>query len=449
MKLIPKFRNLNPNDAIIVKNILIAAIMKGGGLAVSFLSAPAFVKYFGSEKQVLGVWFTLLSMLIWFLNFDLGIGNGIRNHLVKAFANNDRLEIKRILSSGLFSIGLVTLFLTMIGVGGICCFNLNWLFNISTGIISESTLFFTAIVVFISLMLSFLLTIVNSIFYAMQRSGVNSVLGLAFSSLLLIYVLVFRFDNTDIALRAVAVAYMIFTIFPRLVAAIIVFRKELRDCLPSIKYVDKQTIDKVLKIGSLFFICQIAYMVITNTNEFLVSRYFGPQYAAEYGFYYRLTSLVSMIVTLGLTPIWSIVTKALTENDIVWLNRLYRRIKNAGLFVILLQFVLIPFLQFLMDIWLGRGFIVVDYYKAIAFASFSAVFVYSGMLSTVVCGMAKMKLQVYCYSLGVIVKLVFIDVFAGQYFDWSIVVWSNVLVLAPYCVLQQISLNRFFKKNRA
>ena len=32
---------------------------------------------------------------------------------------------------------------------------------------------------------------------------------------------------------------------------------------------------------------------------------------------------------------------------------------------------------------------------------------------------------------------------------WDVVVWSNAIVLIPYCVLQQIDLNRYFKKQKA
>lgn len=446
MKVANKLRGLSRNDKIIVKNTAYAFIIKGGALAVSFLSAPAFISYFGGDKMVLGLWFTLLSVIIWFLNFDLGIGNGIRNHLVKALISNNRPEVRRILSSGLLSISVVTIFLTLFGIILLLNVDLNWLFNINENIVSRNTLLFSSITVLFAVMLTFMLTAIRSIFYSLQKSAVNNFLALCVSLLQLLFILCFHFSDTEVALKYVSVCYLVVTNLPYIIAGILIFGKELKDCRPSMKYVDWTTINKIMSIGSVFFICQIAYMIIANTNEFLVSKYFGTQYAAEYSFYYKLTFLISMMVSLALAPIWSLVTKALAEKDYAWLDKLYKRIKRLGLLLVVLQFAMIPFLQILMDIWLGKNFIIINYVVAIAFAFFGASFIYSGMLSTIVCGMARMKLQLYCYLIGIVVKILVIDFFAAQYYDWSIVIWSNVIVLTPYCILQQLDLNRFFKK---
>lgn len=94
MKLLKIVKNLNPNEKIIVKNTFWAFVVKGGALVVSLFTTPAFIRYF-NNNTILGVWYTLLSVLIWFLNFDLGLGNGIRNNLVKAYAENDEDGIKK------------------------------------------------------------------------------------------------------------------------------------------------------------------------------------------------------------------------------------------------------------------------------------------------------------------------------------------------------------------
>ena len=103
-------------------------------------------------------------------------------------------------------------------------------------------------------------------------------------------------------------------------------------------------------------------------------------------------------------------------------------------------------MQQIMDIWLGRGIIEVKTATALAFAVFGCVFIMSSMLSTIVCGMARMKTQLVCYTLGVILKFIVVFILHDTFLDWSIVVWSNVLVLFPYIIAQIIDLNIFFKK---
>lgn len=446
MKLATRFKNLSSKNKVILKNTIGAFVVKGFALIVSLLTTPAYIKYFKNDA-VLGVWYTLLSVLIWFLNFDLGIGNGIRNNLVEAFSNNDRLEAKRIISSGLFSVLLVSAFLVIGGVVLIFFCDLNWLFNISSNVISYEALRRSVIFVFCAIMLRFLLTFVSSIFYALQQSAVNNFLTLCVSILQLLFVLVFHFENQSTALVALSIAYLVLSNLPLLLAGVIIFLTILKDCKPNFKFITKEHSKKVMGIGGVFFICQITYMLISNTNEFLITKLFSPEYTTEYSFYYKLTSLVSMVVTLAMTPIWSIVTKAFVEKDFLWLRKLYRIIKIVGMCSILLQFLAIPFLQTIMDIWLGKGIVNVDYLTAVAFACFGSVFVYSGMLSTIVCGMARMKLQTIFYSGGVIIKFVLVLIAARVWgANWSIVVWSNAIILLPYCIAQQIDLDIYFKK---
>lgn len=438
-------KKLSTNNKIIVKNVIGAFAIKGIALAISFFSTPLFIAYFNDNK-VLGVWYTLLSVLVWFLNFDLGIGNGIRNQLTKAFVRNDSCEIRKVLSSGLVSTGCVTFVLTVVGVVLLRTIDLNNLFGIPSGVIDRNILFQSALFVFLALMLRFLLTFVSSIFFALQRPAVNNFLSLCVSVLLLLYVLCFQYDSAEDALLNLSLAYLLISNFPVLIAGFIVFMTTLKSCYPDIKYVEKNTMRQVMKIGGVFFTCQVLYMLIVNTNEFLITRLFGSQYTTEYTFYNRITSLVSMFVMLALTPVWSVVTKAQEEKNYGWLWNLLKVVKRGGLVLVALQFIMLPFLQLLMDIWLGKGIVEVEFITALSFVCFGSAFTYSNMLSTIVCGMARMKLQLVCYLVGVTLKFVVVISLADTIGDWGIVVWSNVLVLLPYCILQQIDLNRYLKR---
>lgn len=437
------FKNSKDNTTIVAKNTLYAFIIKGFALAISFFSTPAFISYF-DNNEVLGLWYTLLAMLSWFLTFDLGIGNGIRNHLVKAITDNDRIAIRQIISSGFASLSLITLIISTIGCYLISATQLNSFFNISAELISPKILCLCTCIIFISIMLRFLLTTVSSIFYALQRSAVNNFLSLCINLLLFLFIITFHFNDIEEALVNISIAYLIICNLPIIIAAIWVFRHDLYDCTPSFLHITKDAIKKIIHIGAIFFSCQIFYLIIANTNEFFISHFWSNKNTADYSFYYRITMLISMVVTLALTPTWSMITKAYNEKNYDWLCNLYKWFKRTGFIIILLQFALVPLLQPIMNIWLGFGVLHVQTYIAIAFACFGASFLYSSMLSTIVCGLAKMKLQFWCYGIGAIAKIVFIITIAQYSIDWTWVVWSNVLILTPYCLLQQIQLNRLF-----
>lgn len=446
MSLISFYKHTSQNNKIIIINSAGAFAVKGAGLLVSLASMPAFIRYF-NNNEVLGIWFTLLSVLLWFLNFDLGIGNGIRNQLTKDFTLKDYISAKVTISSGVFSVSIVGLVLTIIGIVIISLTDLNWFFNITSQTLSPTSLRMASLAIFIALMLRFVLTLVSSIFYALQKSAYNNFLSLVVHVLQLVYVLTFHFQNQEEALVNLAISYVFITNLPMIIAGIYVFIKPLKVCRPSVSFVQIQRMKQIVGIGVIFFACQILYMMIANTNEFLVTKFYGASYTAEYSFYYKVTSIVVMFVALAMTPIWSVVTKALAENNYVWLHKLYRSFLGIGIIIAVFQFLLVPFMQQIMDIWLGKGIIEVNTTTALAFAVFGCVFIMSSMLSTIVCGMARMKTQLVCYTLGVTLKFIVVFLLHDTFWHWNLVVWSNVLVLFPYIIAQIIDLNIFFKKH--
>lgn len=336
-------RNINGNTKTIAKNAFYSFVIRGFALAISFFSTPAFIRYF-QNNEVLGVWYTLLSILTWFLAFDLGVGNGIRNHLVIAIAEKKKENIKQILASGFASVIGITLILTIVGWWLICTINLNSLFNIPDNLISSEVLRKCTILVFIAIMMRFMLTTVSSIFYALQRSAVNSFLSLCVSILQFLFIIAFHYENVETALVNISWAYLLICDVPVIVAGIWVFFTDFKDCRPTIKSVTKEAAKKIMGIGLIFFFCQIFYLIIANTNEFFVSHYWSPTATADYSFYYRIIMLVSMGVSLALTPTWSMITKAYAEKNYHWLKNLYRSFQLVGYFIILAEFALVPFL---------------------------------------------------------------------------------------------------------
>ena len=58
--------------------------------------------------------------------------------------------------------------------------------------------------------------------------------------------------------------------------------------------------------------------------------------------------------------------------------------------------------------------------------------------------MTRMKLQTVSYSIAMVVRFALIYFFARLGGNWDVVVWSTVLVLLPYCIIQHIDLDMYF-----
>jgi O-antigen/teichoic acid export membrane protein len=183
-------------------------------------------------------------------------------------------------------------------------------------------------------------------------------------------------------------------------------------------------------------------MIIANTNEFFITNLYGANYTMEYTFYYKISTIGIMIISLALTPVWSAVTKAQAEKNWEWLRKLYRYIKVGGIGILILQLLIVPIIPIFMDVWLGKGVIEVSYLTSLSFSLYGAIFTYAGMLSTIANGLAQMRAQTISYAIAIVLKILLI-IFLAPVTSWDFVIWVNILILLPYIVIQQRSLNKY------
>jgi O-antigen/teichoic acid export membrane protein len=100
MQIIDKLKRLwsDQDERNLLIHIALAFGVKGLALVLSFFSMPLYIRFFGND-DVLGLWYTILSMLSWVHICDLGLGNGLRNRLTEALAVGDTEKAKRFVSS--------------------------------------------------------------------------------------------------------------------------------------------------------------------------------------------------------------------------------------------------------------------------------------------------------------------------------------------------------------
>lgn len=440
-KIIKKFNSLSENNKIILKNVLGAFTVKGLALVVSLFTMPAYMRYFNNEVA-LGLWFTLLSVLSWILNFDLGIGNGLRNKLTMTLATDDVAESKKYLSSAYISIGILCVILSVVFMFVSSFWNWNTVFNIEEGIVSQSAMLQTVRIVFVGIILQLLFKLITSVLYALQKSSVNNFLSLITSIITLICVLIIPSRNNDQNMICMAWVHVLAVILPLLVTTIILFSgKILRKCIPSLKCFSLMHTKAILALGGVFLFVQLAYMLIMSTNEYLIAFFCGNQYVTEYQIYYRLFSLGSTVFCLALTPVWSAVTKALAQQDIYWIKRLYRVLLKLSLVGSVAVFLLIPILQLLVDIWLGDNSISVNYLHAVAFAGLGSLMILNSALSSVANGLGKLKTQAICFCIGALIKVPLAWILVLLFESWIGVVWANIISMVIYCLIQPWVLN--------
>lgn len=435
------------NNKAIVANIVAAFGIKGLGMIVNMLSMPLYIDYF-NNNMVLGLWFTILTVVNWILSFDVGIGNGLRNHLTKALTQKDYEEGKRLTSSAIASLGVITLFFIAIIFSILPSINWNDMFNISSDLVSCDVLSKCIAITLVGIMISFFLHIVRGILFALQLSSMVNLLQLFTNILLVAFLfLVPRFNSIEEKLNAVAIAYAILINIPSLIALILVFMfSEMRQCLPRMQYVTLRAIKAVLGLGISFFVVQVMYMIITVTNEWFITKFFSPKYTVDYQIYFRLFALVGSLIMLAMSPLWSAITKAYTQKRYGWIIKLQRTLNYIALACIILECLFIILLQPIINLWLGDRAIEVNYLTAVYFLLYGVVMIWIAIQSTIVAGLGMLKTQLNFYLFAAIFKVVTIMVAAHFTKDWSIVILITAIGLLPYCVYQPLKVNKLLKK---
>jgi hypothetical protein len=136
----------------------------------------------------------------------------------------------------------------------------------------------------------------------MQKSALNNFIYLLNSIVILGFVSNFQFSTVENKLIILSIVYSLSINIPLLLSSIAVFSTSLKNCRPNLKFVKKEYAKSIIKLGGMFFWIQIMYMVLTGTNEFLITWFVSPNAVVEYQIYNRVFSMSGTLFTLAITP---------------------------------------------------------------------------------------------------------------------------------------------------
>lgn len=197
-----------------------------------------------------------------------------------------------------------------------------------------------------------------------------------------------------------------------------------------------------MKLGGQFFILQIIWVVISKSNELLVLKLSAANAVVEYQIYYKVFSLVSTFAIVAMTPMWSAVTKAAVENNYTWIHKTYNALLLVLVLGVFLETIIIPLLQWLVQIWLQENAIIVNERIALLFAINNALLIFHAANTNIANGMTNLKVQLYFYPFAAVLNIVGAIILVGITDHWTGVVISNIVVLLPFELIQFIDNKR-------
>lgn len=442
--MINRIKSLSENSRTIAINVAESFVIRGAALVVSLFTMPAYLRFFDNNAS-LGIWFTIFAVLNWVLMFDLGLGNGLRNKLPGCLVNDDKEKAKQYIASTYAGITALVLIWAVIGVFLIQTVDWNSFLNISKTIVNPNALKLSIGITFCGVMLQFVLKTITSILYAIQKSAIVNLLSLITSILTLTLVLIIPSAGTEQNLIHMAVVNIIAANVPFLIATFIVFRTELKDYIPKYRHVSKDCAIEVLDIGIILLWLTLVMMVISSTNELLITKLTNSSNVVAFQVYYKIFNTISSIFALALAPIWSAVTKATAENEYPWIRKLYKRLLYMSMGVFACEMLVVPFLQFLVNIWLGKGYIITDYRIAIIFVFSSSIFFLHNVNTSVANGMSFFNVQKIWMTFAAIVDIPLAILLVKMTGSWVGIILANILALLPFEVIEIIEFNKMIK----
>lgn len=424
--------NLGIRSKNLVENFSLNLIYKVTGVFLSFLTLPLLINYLSAEKY--GIWVTLISILSWTSLFDIGIGNGLRNKLAICLAKQEIIKAREYITTAYVSLSIIIIVIIIIGVAIIPFINWNKIFN--TNLLTQSQFISLNIIVFVLYMINFILSLCNSLYYAIQKSAMTGKRAVINSILVLIsIIIVSKFQGGNLVLMSAiytlssTVSYIIITFL---------FFKERPDLSPKFKYFKRSKIKYILNQGIKFFIIQIACIVIFTTDNIIITQVLGPEAVTSYNIAQKLFGIIGTIYTLTLTPLWSAYTEAYSQQDYLWIKKVIKKLNYSMSGVIAGVIVLSLTSNIIIDLWIRKS-IYPSKLLILLMSIYTIISTWNNIYAYFLNGIGALNISLFLAVFGGVINIPLSIYFARSLeLGTAGVLLGTILSLLPSTILQPI-----------
>jgi O-antigen/teichoic acid export membrane protein len=273
-------------------------------------------RFLGTER--FGLWLLLGSFLTWAGLVDLGLGNSLTTEVARADGRDDREAARVLVASAFLPVLGIAVAVSLLFAAIYPWVPWASIMNVSGSTASAESgkaVAVTAIIFVARLPLG----IAPRIYSAYQEgyryqiwSGVAVPLSL---------VSLYAAITCNASLPILLASFFGTSLLGDVMAFWDAFVRRRRWLAPRLKYFDMPTARSLLRTGLMFWIAQIAGILLLQTDLVVVTRLFGAKAVAEYGVALRLFSLVSLVQMAFTSSLWPAYAEALERQDQAWVRR--------------------------------------------------------------------------------------------------------------------------------
>ena len=402
----------NQRTKNVTKHIGLSTLYKAGSIIANFILVPLTIAYLDTENY--GVWLTLTSFISWFSFFDVGLGNGLRNKFAEAKTLGDYNKARAFISTAYFTIGCLSLIVLFVFFGINQCINWSQFFNTQESLNKELYILMPIIFTFFSLQL--VVKLITNIYQGNQNHSIQVKIQFftQILSLIAIYLLI---KNEKSSLLIFGSVFSAIPVIILLGLHVFAFKTTFKAYKPKFSLWKMEYFKEITGLGLKFFIIQIAALVLFSTDNFIISKLFGPEEVVPYNIAFKYFSILTMVYTIVLTPFWSSFTEAYAKKDYEWIKESVLRVQKIWCLIPIGLVVMVFSANWFYNLWIGDS-VFVPLKLSLAMGFFVLLLTFNMIYVNFINGVGKIKLQLLTSLLSMIINIP-LSVYLGKHLDWG------------------------------
>ena len=371
----------NEIDVGFKQNILYSIIVKGASVLLGLITVNVYLRYLGSSNY--GLWVTISSIASWAAMGDLGIGNGLRNELAKAYAEKDLEKQRELISTALRTLVKVSVVILLIlSIVSEVLISINFL---------ESSIRIPLYITNIFMCINFILGIFASVAHAYQLSYYSSSSQLLYTGLCVLIVWILSSIGSQSNLMLFALINGLCNTLAHAFLIISVLKKT--KLTIDVRKTNRDFIKPIMSMGAQFFVLQLCGLILYSTDNVIINGIFGSKDVTVYSVITKVYNTGETLFSIMLVSLWSAVTYQCSLGNYRWIKDKIKSLLKIWFFFAIGVIVVSVFFNPIIKLWLKDQAIDYSWDIIMLFAIYSIAGTFGAIFVNVANGMGRIKLQ--------------------------------------------------------
>jgi len=311
----------------IVQGIFSGLAGRGVAVLVSFFSVPLTVRYLGAERY--GAWVTISTAIAWIAIADVGLGSSLTNAVSEGYANDSRSSARDHVAAAFWSLAAIAGLLCIVFFSVWPAVHWDRVFNVQTAQARAEVKPAVAIA-FAIFALNLPFSIIAKIYGAYQEVAVAN--GWAAAGNVLSLAALVAVTQLKGTLPSLVIAVSSAVLLVNMISAVWLFGWSKPWLFPSPRRLTWQAVRRLSSQGWMFFVIQMAALVLFQTDNLIIAHYLGAAAVTPYSVTWRLFAYTTIFQTLAIPSFWPAYAEAFSRGDRGWVRRSFRL--NFGITVV-------------------------------------------------------------------------------------------------------------------